>query len=377
MALKIGIVTEYYYPLLAGITENVHNTRVRLKEMGYEVKIITSNCKGSKYTRFINSDLTDSEVIRIGHGIPAYGNGSFGHITIGRHLNDKMREILKQEEFDLLHLHTPIAPTLPIIAIMEARCPLVGTFHSYFDNSFIYSILKDAIQKKVIDKMKGHIAVSQSCVEALIRYFKLNPRIIPNGVNTNQFNTTIPRIEKFGNDKINLLFLSRFDPRNGLTLMLQAFKIVKSKFPDVRLIVVGDGPLRFYYKLQIPKELKQDIHFEGLARDERSSYYATCDIFCSPIRKASFGITLLEAMASGKPIVATENTGYRDLVSSDVGLLVPQDDPVEFANSILSLINSDHTRKEMGDNGRKKSLSYSWDNIVCEIASYYEEILQK
>jgi phosphatidylinositol alpha-mannosyltransferase len=173
----------------------------------------------------------------------------------------------------------------------------------------------------------------------------------------------------------NLLFLSRFDPRNGLRLMLRAFELVKDTVPDVRLIIVGDGLLKSYYKRFVPRRLARDIHFEGLVTDARASYYASCDVFCSPVMKASFGVTLLEAMASGKPIVATENRGYRELLGPEEGILVPPNDPSAFARSIVKLLADEKLRNGMGANGRRKAVRYSWDMIAREIAGYYDEIL--
>jgi phosphatidylinositol alpha-mannosyltransferase len=377
MALKIGIVTEYYYPLLGGITENVHNTRIRLKVMGHDVKIITSHHNCSKFAVYENHDLSDPDVIRLGKSFPVYSNGSFGHFTTGFKLRAKIRKILNAEDFDLLHLHSPLVFTLPAFGLLEAKSPTVGTFHTYFDGNFIYSAFRDTIQRKGIDKLDGQVFVSRLCVEALDKYFKLKPRIIPNGVDTGQFTPDVARYDKFDNRKMNLLFLSRFDPRNGLALMLRAFELVKSKFPEVRLIIVGDGPLKLYYRQIVPKKSKDDIHFEGLARSQRPRYYASCDIFCSPIMKASFGITLLEAMASGKPIVATENCGYNELFSQDAGFLVPPDDPYEFAEAILRLLKNERLRREMGEKGREYALKYSWDKVVLQLFDFYQEVLQK
>jgi len=374
MGLKIGIVTEYYYPLLGGVTENVCNTKKTLQRAGHEVKVITSNCgdvrsDGSRY-----HDPPSPDVIRIGRSLPVYSNGSLARVTVGRNLKARIARVLEEEEFDLLHCHSPIVPMLPLLALAAARCPVVGTFHTYFDRSLAYAILKDAAQRR-LDRLDGQIAVSQSCIDALSRYFRLRARIIPNGVDTDQFNPSVPRLEKFDDGKLNLLFVSRFDPRNGLALMLRAFRIVKSAFPDVRLIVVGDGMLRFYYKQLVPKELARDVHFEGLIRDRRPSYYAACDVFCSPVMKASFGVTLLEAMAAGKPIVATENTGYKELLSPQEGFLVPQRDPKAFAETILRLLRDERLRRDMGANGRRKALRYSWDIVGSQIRAYYAEIL--
>jgi phosphatidylinositol alpha-mannosyltransferase len=374
--MKIGIVTEYYYPLLGGITENVHNTKIRLEKMGHDVKIITSNFTKPWFALHAKHTPSEAGVIRMGRTMPVYANGSFAHLTVGRRLRDEMTAILEAERFDLLHVHSPIVITLPLIALAEAKCPVVGTFHTYFDRSLTLSILRKALQKS-IENLDGKIVVSKNCLEALRRYFNLNARIIPNGVDTEQFTPSVSPLDKFNDEKMNLLFLSRFDPRNGLSLMLRAFEIIKSQFAAVRLIVVGDGPLGFYYRQLVPKNSLQDVHFEGLASHQRPRYYASCDVFCSPVMRASFGVTLLEAMASGKPIVATENPGYKELLDPDVAFLLPPNDAAAFARTTLSLLKDERLRREMGANGRKKALAYSWDSIAREIADYYDEILRR
>ena len=373
--MKIGIVTEYYYPILGGITENVHNTKIRLQKMGHEVKVITSNCSPRRFAAYGGRSGEERDIIRLGRTMRVYSNGSFAHMTVGLNLRSRLREILADERFDLLHIHSPAVVTLPVIALFEAQCPLVGTFHTYFENSFVYSLLNGRAQKH-LDRLSGKIAVSRTTVEALEQYFKLNARIIPNGVDTDEFNPAVPPLEKFNDGKKNLLFLSRFDPRNGLRLMLRAFEIVRDEVPDARLIIVGDGPLKSYYQRFVPRGAARDIHFEGLVRDGRARYYTSCDVFCSPVMKASFGVTLLEAMAAGKPIVATENRGYRELLGPDEGFLVPPNDPAAFARAIVKLLKDGELRKKMGASGRQKALRFSWDTIARELAGYYDEILK-
>jgi phosphatidylinositol alpha-mannosyltransferase len=125
----------------------------------------------------------------------------------------------------------------------------------------------------------------------------------------------------------------------------------------------------------IPPALRPDVHFEGPAIATRPAYYSTSDVFCSPVGKASFGVTLLEAMASGKPIVATDNAGYRDLLGPEEGILVPQDDPEAFASAIVRLLRDERLRSEMGRAGLRKVARYSWDHIVRKTIDLYEEIL--
>ncbi len=370
MSLKLGIVTEYYYPLLGGISENVHNTALRLRDKGHEVKIITSKINGSQ-----NGSRPPVEVIRIGRSASIYSNGSLARLTLGLRLKSEIRAVLEREKFDLLHLHSPLVPTLPMMALYAAQCPTVGTFHTYFERSFWYSLLKGTVQKNLIQKMSGQIAVSRSCIDSLSRFFEINARIIPNGVDVRQFDPAIPRLPRFDDGKMNLLFLGRLDPRNGLALMIEVFRLVKARFPAVRLIIVGDGPLKKYYKHMVSDDISSDIHLAGPVLGERNRYYSSCDVFCSPVEKASFGITLLEAMASGKPIVATENSGYRELLGPGEGSLVEPHNPEAFANAILALLKDPELRKQMGESGRAKALEFSWDAITSEIDGYYEEIL--
>lgn len=375
MNLKIGIVTEYYYPLLGGISEHVHNTAMRLRQRGHSVRIITSHLNEGQ-----NGTKPAAEIIRIGRSAVILNNGSLARITLGRHLFDELRRVLDEEKFDLVHVHSPLVPTLPMFALRVAKCPTVGTFHTYFDKRCFlgkigYTLLNGPTQKLLIDKLTGQIAVSQSCIDALTPFFKINARIIPNGVEISEFSPAVPKLPQFNDGKKNLLFLGRLDPRNGFSFMVQAFGIIKSRFPNVRLIIVGDGPLRRYYKHLVPEDLIGDIHLVGPILEERNRYYSTADVFCSPVEMASFGITLLEAMASGTPIVATDNCGYRELLEEKEGFLVPPHDAATFAERVLTLLNNPALSDEMGRNGREKAVGYSWDKVTDSIVQFYEELL--
>ena len=143
---------------------------------------------------------------------------------------------------------------------------------------------------------------------------------------------------------------------------------------DVRLVVVGTGPLESVYTRMVPDELKDDVHFEGPALINRPSYYATADLFCSPISNASFGITLLEAMACGTPIVATDNVGYRDLLGPE-GLLVPYDVNA-FADAIVQMLSDDRLRVSMREAGLRKAELYSWPSVVTRLLDYFNEVLE-
>jgi phosphatidylinositol alpha-mannosyltransferase len=371
MALKIGIVTEYYYPLLGGISENVHHTATQLKARGHAVTIISAAPPANAF------ELPQPNGIptrRIGRSVPVYGNGAMAHFTVGTRLWREMKDVLRDEQFDILQLHSPLFFTLPPIAALLGRCARVGTFHSYFEQSAVYSALRGVLQRQFVNRLDGATVVSPSVLRALSRYFDLDARVIPNGVDRQMFNPAVPRLARFTPDKRTLLFLGRFDPRNGLPFMLRAFAEVRRRVRDVRLIVVGTGPLQSIYKRLIPEDLRDDVHFEGPALLNRPSYYATADVFCSPISNASFGITLLEAMASGTPIVATDNVGYRDLLGPAEGVLVPHNVHA-FADAVVQVLSDDRICVAMREAGLRKAEQYSWPCVVTQLLDYFHEVL--
>lgn len=368
--MKIGIVTEYYYPLLGGISENVHHTATELVSRGHAVTIVSSTPPGSGLTLPIPNGIP---IRRVGRSMKIYGNGAIAHFAIGAHLWRDLRDVLEAERFDVLQLHSPLFFTLPALAVLLGNCPSIGTFHSYFEPSLVYSVFKGVLQKQFVNRLDGVTVVSPSVLSALSRYFELDARIIPNGVDTEMFNPHVPRLARFGPEKRTLLFLGRFDPRNGLPFLLRAFTEVRKRMRDVRLVVVGTGPLESVYTRMVPDELRDDVHFEGPALLNRPSYYASADLFCSPISNASFGITLLEAMACGTPIVATDNVGYRDLLGPE-GLLVPYDVNA-FADAIVQTLADDRLRIAMREAGLRKVEAYSWPSVVSRLLEYVSEVI--
>src|SRR5207249_702997 len=162
--------------------------------------------------------------------------------SVGTKIWGEMRDLLRSDPFDILQLHSPLVATLPPIAALLARCPRVGTFHSYFDRSLVYEMFKGVLQKQFVRRLNGVTVVSPSVMRAMERYFDFNARVVPNGVDTKLFHPGAPRLEKFSRDKRTLLFLGRFDPRNSFPFMLKAFTEVRKQLDDVRLVVVGTGP---------------------------------------------------------------------------------------------------------------------------------------
>jgi phosphatidyl-myo-inositol alpha-mannosyltransferase len=375
LALRVGIVSEYYYPWLGGISENVHHTATELQARGHHVTLITPR---------LSVDLPPEvaapngiSIVRVGKAVTFHANGSRTSAAIGGvRLWNELHTALRSQRFDILQLHSPLTPTLPALAALQGPWPRIGTFHSVFERSRWYEICKRPLQREFLGRMKGLTVVAPSVQLALSRYFDLDARVIPNGVDVQQFHPDVPRLDRFSSDKRTLLFLGRFEPRNGLSLMIRAFVLVRQQRDDVRLVIVGSGGDQNAYEQLVPPALRADVHFEGPALLERPSYYRTADVFCSPISRASFGLTLLEAMATGTPIVATDNIGYRALLEPAESVLVPYDEE-NFAAAVLDLLADEPRRREMSIAGRRKAERYAWPVVVSSLLDYFNEVLAR
>jgi phosphatidyl-myo-inositol alpha-mannosyltransferase len=362
--LRIALVTEYYYPHLGGICEHVHFFAREARRHGHQVDIITSHLPGAR---------VEPHVIRVGTSQPIYANGSQARITIGWGLRSQVRRILRQGRYDIVHVHSPLSPVLPMLAIDEADCPVVGTFHTYFDRSIGYTIGNRYCQRR-LDLLKAAIAVSHSTTIALNRYFEANWTIVPNGIDTDVFTPHAPRPDALRTDVPTILFLGRFDPRNGLTTLIESFKKVRGRNRAAQLVVVGDGPLRKHYYRAAGGD--PDITFVGSVLGERPGYYAHSAIYACPTTKASFGITLLESMACETPVVCSDIYGFRDVVRHErEALMVPSGDRDALADALVRLLDDETLRTRLGKRGRLEAQKYSWSRVTDAVLDIYAAVL--
>jgi phosphatidylinositol alpha-mannosyltransferase len=363
-SLRIALVTEYYYPHLGGICEHVHYFAREARARGHHVDIITSDIPGA---------APQPHVIPIGRSQSVYANGSQARITIGTSLRRRMRLTLKRGRYDIVHVHSPLSPVLPLLAIDEADCPVVGTFHTYFDRSVGYTLGRRYFQKR-LDMLSAAIAVSHSTTVALERYFDADWRIIPNGIDADFFNPDAPRPAAVRTDVPVILFLGRFDPRNGLRMLMETFRRVRGPHRAAQLVVVGGGPLTSHYHTLARHD--PDITFVGPVLEGRPGYYANSSIYACPTTKASFGITLLESMACATPIVCSDILGFRDVVKHErEALMVPRGDQGALADGLVRLLDDEPLRHRLGSVGREIAQSYAWPRVTEQVLAVYAGVL--
>ena len=363
-ALRIAIVTEYYYPHLGGVCEHVHFFAREARRRGHHVDIVTSRIPGTEPA---------PGVIQLGRSQPVYCNGSQARITLGLGLRKQMRRVLQEGRYDIVHVHSPLTPVLPLLAIEEADCPVVGTFHTYFDRSVAYALGRRFFQRR-LDMLSAAIAVSSSTTVALERYFDADWRVIPNGIDTDVFTPDAPVPIGFPTSVPTVLFLGRFDPRNGLSTLIEAFRMVKGARRDAVLVVVGDGPLRERYVRQAAGD--RAIRFVGAVLGGRPGYYAHSTVYACPTTKASFGITLLEAMASETPVVCSDILGFRDVVvDGREALMTPRGDVRALADALVRVLDDPGLARRLGTTGREQALGYSWPRVTGQVLGLYHSVL--
>ncbi len=360
---RIALVSEYYYPHFGGVCEHVHFLARELRVRGYEVDIVTSR---------IGKAPDEPGVIKLGRSVPVYINGSQARVTLGVG-RATLQRLFREREYDLIHVHAPLTPALPMFSVEAAEVPVVGTFHTNFDRSFLYSLFHRRMSR-VARRLDAAIAVSPTAAAAMDRYFPLDWRIIPNGVDLASFHPGVPAPSSMRDVNPYILFLGRLDPRNGLAELMRAFSMLSEQIPDARLIVVGDGPLRAHY--QRAAEGNPAIHFEGAVRDARPAFYSNATIYACPTTKASFGITLLEAMACGAPIVCSDIPGFGDVVRDGRDcLMVQAGDAHSLAAGLLRLLRDSALRLRLAEAGLAEVQRYSWPRVTDSIVAVYDALL--
>ncbi len=370
--MKICIVTEVYYPFIGGISEHIYNLKLNLKELGHKVKILTSEYGGNSYDR-------DPDVHRIGRAFKFRKAGSHYLITLGYNLSRQVKDFLTGENFDIIHIQGPIAPVLPYLALRYSTTTNIATFHSALVSSIGYTLFTPILEQ-YFSRLHGLIAVSEVARNAMARYFPGEYHIIPNGVDTERFNPRVQPRKELINRKPIILFVNRLEPRKGLKYLIQALPKILKVFPDVTLVIVGDGKPDSLCRRLIERDLKEKVILVGkVAPDEMASYYASCDLFCAPsIGLESFGIVLLEAMASARPIIAADIDGFHSvLTQGEEGLFFRVGDPDSIADVAIKILKNRELGLKLGEAGRRKALLYDWRKITRDIENFYKEAAER
>ena len=371
--MKIALVSPYDFAYPGGVNSVISSLDRQFTRMGHEVKVIAP--ASSVISTFGDRFIT------IGTPHPFPSSDSIVRVSISLRLGSTIKEVLAREKFDIIHLHEPIMPMLCSAMLRFSNTANVGTFHACQGRPGYNwgKPISTWLIRRRLNKLHGRIAVSEPAMNFAKKNIPGDYTIIPNGIDIEHFSPDVAPIEEFCDGKLNILFVGRLEPRKGADYLIKAYQRVKQAIPDSRLIVVGSGTrLRQKYEKWIKRNGLKDVVFAGyVSYDELPRYYKTADIFCSPATgRESFGIVLLEAMAVGKPIVATNIDGYASVLThGEEGLLVPPKDREGLAQALISLMRDETLRQQMAAKGKLTAEKYSWEQVARSVFDYYLKVL--
>ncbi len=367
--MKIALVSPYDYPYPGGVTEHIAHLAAEFRKRGHEVHIIAP--QSDKAEMHVQVEET---VHPVGTVVPVPANGSVARISLSLRLSRQVKEILEQEDFDVIHLHEPLLPALPVTVLRHSHSLNVGTFHAFAQSNYAYFYGKP-ILRLFVRRLHGRIAVSPPARDFVSEYFPGHYEVIPNGIDYDRFAKPREPLAICREGGPNILFVGRLEKRKGLKYLLRAMAGVWDHFPEARLIVVGSGPLLDDYQKLVESRRVENVIFTGfVSSEDLPKYYQSCDVFCAPSTgQESFGIVLLEAMASGKPLVASDIPGYHFVVNHGVeGFLVPPKDEQALALSLVRLLADADLRAKMGEAGRQRAAQFSWDKVAERVLDFYD-----
>ncbi|WP_324736401.1 glycosyltransferase family 4 protein [Thermococcus sp. SY098] len=377
--MKIALVSDWYYPKIGGVASHMHHLALKLREMGHEVAIITNNRETGREEELTKKGI---ELIKIpGVVSPILEVNISYSLKSTRELNEFLKE------FDVVHSHHAFTP-LALKAAKAGRKMGKATILTTHTISFAHeSKLWEALGltfpmfSSYLKYPHKIIAVSKAA-KAFIEHFTDTPiEIIPNGVDDKLFT---PKWDKerikaeFGIDNKVVLYVSRMSYRKGPHVLLNAF----SEIEDATLVMVGSGEMLPFLRAQAKfLRIEDRVRFLGYVDSKMlPKIFGMADVFVLPsITAEAFGIVILEAMASGLPVIATDVGGIPEIVrESESGLLVPPGNELELRKAIQKLLLDDSLREWFGNNGRRAvEERYSWDKIAKQMEKTYEDILSK
>ena len=364
--MKIAMVSPYDFTWPGGVTAHVTQLSRELTRVGHDVRVL------APYSP--SREREDGEnFVHLGRSVPLPSGGSIARVSLSWWLYPKVRALLREEDFDIVHLHEPLAPILPLCVLEFSQAVNIGTFHASYQRQHLYR-MSHPIIKRWYQRLHGGIAVSPAAMRYVSGVFPGDYKIIPNGIDVDRFAGNPSPWPQYQDGKTNILFVGRLERRKGLKHLLEAYARIKWDKPDTRLLVVGPGnPDRDSQQILSSRAL-QDVVFAGRVSDEDlPRYYATADICCSPATGSeSFGYVLLEAMASGKPVIASNIDGYNAIVEHGrQGLLFPRKDSEALAASLVQLIDSPELASSMGARGREDVEQYRWERVAGQVEDFY------
>ena len=365
--MRIGMVCPYTWDVPGGVQEHVKDLAEALIGLGHEVSVISPADDDTPLPGY---------VVPAGRAVPVPYNGSVARLAFGPLSAARVRRWVKEGGFDVLHVHEPAAPSLSLLACWVADGPIVATAHTANPRSRVMHAAYLALQT-ALEKISGWIAVSEAARTTLVEHMGGDAVLIPNGVTVSRYEKASP-LPGWPGEGRALGFLGRMEePRKGLDVLLRAFELLAAQRPGLRLLVAGPGDLD-EVRAKVPEAIRDRLILLGqVTQDDKARFYHSVDVFCAPNTGGeSFGVVLIEAMAAGAPIVASDLDAFQ-LVLRDgrAGELFPAGDPAALAAAASRLLDDPSLRARLSAAATDAVRAYDWPMVARDVVKVYEAVV--
>ncbi|MEV6137423.1 glycosyltransferase family 4 protein [Nocardia sp. NPDC051990] len=363
--MKIGMVCPYSFDVPGGVQAHVVELARVFIERGHKVSVLAPASEDTPLPDF---------VVSAGRAVAIPYNGSVARLSFGPMAYTRIRRWIDGNDFDVLHIHEPNAPSLSMLALKIAEGPIVATFHTSTTKSLVLSTFQGVL-RPYHEKISGRIAVSELARRWQVEALGSDAVEIPNGVDVAAF-ARAPMLPGYPRAGGTVLFLGRYDePRKGMEVLLGALPELVRRHPDVEILIVGRGD-----EDRLRREagsLARHLCFLGQVSDaEKASAMRSADVYVAPnLGGESFGIILIEAMAAGTAVVASELDAFRRVLrDGTAGTLVPVGDSVRLAAALDTLLTDDVRREAQIHTANQVVGEYDWPVVAEQILRVYETV---
>jgi phosphatidylinositol alpha-mannosyltransferase len=364
--MRIGIVCPYSWDVPGGVQFHVRDLAEVLVARGHDVSVLAPADDDTPLPPY---------VVPAGRAVPVPYNGSVARVNFGPISAARVRRWLREGEFDVLHIHEPATPSLSVLACWAATGPIVATFHTSTLRSRAM-LAAYPILEPTLEKIRARIAVSEDARRTLVEHIGGDAVLIPNGVFVDRFAAAVGEPAWRGEDG-TVGFIGRMDEeRKGLPTLLAAFERLLSTRPGTRLVVAGRGDADEAAE-GMSASLRAAVTFLGeVSEPEKARLLRTVDVYVAPnLGGESFGIVLVEALAAGAPVLASNLDAFRRVLDDGrVGVLFPTGDVTALAEALGDLLEDEPRRLELSRAGSAWCRRYDWSTVVEDLLAVYETV---
>ncbi|CCH75973.1 GDP-mannose-dependent alpha-(1-2)-phosphatidylinositol mannosyltransferase [Nostocoides japonicum T1-X7] len=367
--MRIGLVCPYSFDVPGGVQFHVRDLAEHFLRQGHVVSVLAPADE--------DTPLPDY-VVSCGRSVPVRYNGSVARLNFGPMTSARVSRWLDEGSFDVVHVHEPLTPSISVLALRASTAPVVATFHTSNLRSRALQAAYPLIHP-LIERILGRIAVSEDARRTLTSHIGGDAVVIPNGVDTGFFRTAEARREWQGADEApTLAFVGRIEePRKGLPVLAAAMPAILARHPRTRLFVAGPGDAETAVELLAPA-VREATSFLGMVSDEdKAALLASVSAYVAPHTGGeSFGIVLVEAMAAGAPVAASDLPAFlRVLGPGPAGVTFTNEDPADLARVLGDLLDDRVLREELSAFGAQRALDFDWSTVAEEIMAVYETVV--